>query len=307
MQTQILILIAAIIVVILIIALCIFVGRYSFKNTFLAPRKTEEDAFKLMEERGVYDRDDYKALKFEEVRVVSEDGYMLKGQYLALHPDVKKVVLFIHGYTANHLLGLQFVELYKAMGYNTLMIDMRSHGESGAMYPTYGIKEAHDLKRWTNALRTKLGDDVEIVLHGQSLGAATALMYIGLYDDVKCVIADCPYTTAKEGLQYQFKKIGHVPPKPVYKSVHKKAEKRIGIRLEDASPMESIKNSKIPVLFIHGIADRTIPYTMSERMYGARGNEGDRLFLVEGADPVEAYEVDTSGYAGAGGIFVNYF
>lgn len=283
-------------ILIIMMTLCIFIIRYSFKNVFHAPRKTKKEAFELLEKRGVYDPSHYKDLEFEELKVVSEDGYMLRGQYLNFFPEGEKALIFIHGYTASHLMGLQFVELYKEMGYNVLLIDARSHGESGAMYPTYGVKEVHDVNRWKKALQETYKNITQIGLHGQSMGAATALMYGGKYNDVAFIIADCPYSSAKDILHYQFKKFGHVPPKPVYKMVRRLAEKKIGIELDEACPQELIQESQVPVLFIHGNSDQTVPSSMSEKMYNSRGNSADKLVLIDGANHVEAYMVDQITY-----------
>ncbi|MGL4798068.1 MAG: alpha/beta hydrolase [Cellulosilyticaceae bacterium] len=284
------------VILLLIMVLCIGIIKYSFKNVFHAPRKTREEAFDLLEARGVYQREAYNHIAFEEMKIVSEDGYMLRGQYLEVDPKSKKVVILIHGYTANHLMNLQFIEMYKEMRMNMLMIDTRSHGTSGAMYPTYGIKEQHDVKRWVLALREKLGQDIKIGLHGQSMGAATALMYAGSYNDVTFVVADCAFSSAEEVLKYQFKTIGHIPPNGVYKAVRHLAEKKIGIVLDEASPKTSSMESTVPVLFIHGTADKTIPSYMSQEMYENRKNEADRLVLIEGAGHVEAHMVEPETY-----------
>lgn len=284
------------VIFILISVIGIIVIKFTFKNVFCAKRKTREEAFELLETRGVYNREHYETLVFEEVKAISDDGYMLKGQYINQFPEGKDVVIFVHGYTANHLMGLQFVEMYKEMGFNLLMIDTRSHGESGAMYPTYGIKEQHDLRKWVLALREKLGNDIRIGLHGQSMGAAATLMYAGCYNDIEFVVSDCAFSSAEEVLQYQFRSIAHMPSKPLYGVIRKLAEKKIGITLEDSNPEKSIAQSEVPVLFIHGTADKTIPSQMSEKMYKNRGNSKDHLILVEGAIHVESYRVDKEKY-----------
>lgn len=288
-MNQMMLLLAMALLTLLFVFISVLIICYCFENTFLAARKTPEEAFELLEKRGVYARGDYESLDFEEIKTVSEDGYMLSGQYLSLWPQSEKVVILIHGYTANHFMKLQFVNMYKTLGYNILMIDARSHGRSGGLYPTYGIREASDLKKWVEALKKKLGQNIKIGMHGQSMGASSALMYSGQYEEVTFVIADCPYASAKEVLMYQYKTIGHMPPNTLYRIIRKLAEKKCGINLDLASPIDYIKESATPILFIHGKRDRIIPSAMSEKMYEVRNNSRDRLLIVEEANHVESY------------------
>ena len=277
--------IMGIVVALGLIALCIFIVQHHFKKVFQEPRRTKETMLTLLEEKGICEKGYYESLSSEELKVVSEDGYMLRGQYVEFYPKEEKVVIFIHDYTSNHISGLQFTKMYKAMGYNVLLIDARSHGESGAMYPTYGIKEMQDIKRWVNVLKNRLGDNIKVGLHGQGMGAATALMYGGEYGDVAFIIADSSYSNVKGLL-----------PKSLYKTISKLAEKKIGILLDQASPEEIIKKSQVPVLFLHGTEDKLIPCKMSEQIFTNRNNSKDRLVLIEGANHEETYSVDEKAY-----------
>ena len=272
------------------------IGHFAIKNIFFARRKTEEEAFNELEHRKVYKRSDYEALSKEEITITSQEGYKLQGEYITFHPDAKKVVLLIHGYTGNHLMSLQVAQIYGDYGYNILAIDARSHGKSEGIYPTYGLCEVEDARLWINKLREIEGETVRIGLHGQSMGAATALMYAGRYKDIAFVVADCPYTRAMEVLQYQFKTFAHLPAKLTYKIINFWIKYRYRLNLDEANPLDEIIHYNGPVAFIHGKEDVTIPYTMSERMYKARNSMQDRLCLIEGAKHVEAYMYDKVAY-----------
>ncbi|MDR2078952.1 MAG: alpha/beta hydrolase, partial [Treponema sp.] len=51
-----------------------------------------------------------------------------------------------------------------------------------------------------------------------------------------------------------------------------------------------------PILFIHGTADRDIPFSMSEEMYRQAKNPLSRLEIFEGADHAHSYEKDPLRY-----------
>ena len=59
--------------------------------------------------------------------------------------------------------------------------------------------------------------------------------------------------------------------------------------------MEALRNSKIPVLLIHGTDDHFVPVEMTYRNYCACASP-KRLLIVPGADHGMSYLVDSEGY-----------
>lgn len=281
----------------IILVVCVVIN-FSFKQVVLAKRKTKENALALLKERDSFDIDRVYEIdsKLEELELISDDNLKLKGYYLENNIESKSLVIIVHGYTANHYLGYQFIDLYKDEGFNILLIDERGHGNSEGKYATYGIREKEDIKLWIDLMKNKLGTIDIIGLHGQSMGAATSLMYGGKFNDVDFIVADCPYSDGKSILEYQFKEIGKLPPKPIYFVVDKILKRKCGFCMQEVSPKKDIKNCDIPILFIHGKADKTIPYSMSEEMFKYRDNNKDKLLLVEGADHVLSYAKDKENY-----------
>ena len=64
----------------------------------------------------------------------------------------------------------------------------------------FGCLDRRDLMRWIDWTLKKCGEDVQILLHGNSMGGATVLMASGLKlpGQVKGIISDCGFTSAKE-------------------------------------------------------------------------------------------------------------
>ena len=99
------------------------------------------------------------------------------------------------------------------------------------------------------------------------MGAATVTMASAekLPENVKYVIADCGYTSPREIIIKVIRDLG-LSPWLVYPFI------RLGGRLfghfdiEDNSPIKAVKNSRIPVFFIHGDADDFVPCHMSEKL-----------------------------------------
>ena len=68
-----------------------------------------------------------------------------------------------------------------------------------------------------------------------------------------------------------------------------------GFNPDEYSPIEAVKNARIPITYIHGAADTFVPADMSVRLNAATKSEST-LLLVEGADHGLAYPTDKSGY-----------
>ena len=80
------------------------------------------------------------------------------------------------------------------------MIDARAHGASEGKYIGFGCLDRNDLVRWIEYVISLLGEDCEILLHGTSMGGATALMASGLElpNNVKGIISDSAFTSPAE-------------------------------------------------------------------------------------------------------------
>jgi len=65
--------------------------------------------------------------------------------------------------------------------------------------------------------------------------------------------------------------------------------------LRDVSPINSIKDKDIPIMFIHGSRDNFVPTYMSEEMYNIK--EGcKKLLIVDGASHANAYPTNRELY-----------
>lgn len=229
----------------------------------------------------------------------SADHLALSADYIA--NKSKKTVIIAHGYMGSRQDMGMYARLFYQLGYNVLLPDARGHGESEGDYVGYGWPERKDYQQWINQVIQKNGTDSEIVLFGVSMGAATVMMTSGeqLPNQVKAVIEDCGYTTAKAELTYQqhemFPKIPTVVSIPVTSLVTKA---RAGYFLGQADTLQALKKSKLPTLFIHGTDDHFVPTAMVKELYAAhRGNnDKDQLFMVKGADHADSIEKDKSGY-----------
>ncbi|WP_143805201.1 alpha/beta hydrolase, partial [Oenococcus oeni] len=83
------------------------------------------------------------------------------------------------------------------MGFNVLLPDDRGHGQSMGEYISFGWLDRLDYLQWLKKIIKRVGPKSEILLFGVSMGASTVEMLSGedLPSQVKCVIADCGYSS----------------------------------------------------------------------------------------------------------------
>ena len=202
-------------------------------------------------------------LPYESVYITSHDGLRLFGRYYHVR-DGAPVEIQFHGYKGSALQDLcALSRIARAAGRNILLVDQRAHGKSDGHIIAMGTKERFDCLRWAKYAAERFGAQTPIILTGVSMGGGTVLMAsdLELPENVKGIVEDCPLSspldsmrkTAKEKpikkLLYPFALLGAV----VYGHVNMYA----------SSPVKSVPRAKVPILLIHGQADRFVPPSMS--------------------------------------------
>ncbi len=234
---------------------------------------------------------------YEMVDIVSYDGLKLKGYYISAEAPTMRTAILSHGYSSKGLWMGLYAKLYNMMGYNVLMPDSRGHGDSEGNYIGFGWVDRKDYLKWIDYVIKKTGPDAQIVLHGVSMGGATVLMTSGenLPSNVKAIVSDCAYTSVKDELSYQMKRMYRLPSFPLLNVTSLITKAKAGFTFEEASALKQVKKSKTPTLFIHGGNDEFVPTGMVNRLFDACNSEKE-LFIVPGAGHGAALNADPDGY-----------
>ncbi|WP_150272186.1 alpha/beta hydrolase [Paenibacillus tepidiphilus] len=236
----------------------------------------------------------------KKVEITADDGLRLQGYYLASGQGTRKTVILAHGYSGKGKDMGAIAKLYsEQLGYNILLPDARGHGESEGHYIGFGWPERKDYLKWIRHVIAVSGEEVQVVLHGVSMGAATVLMTSGepLPPQVKAIVADCGYTSVTAQLSYQLRRMYHLPGFPFIQSASLVTKLRAGYFFGEASALKQVGKAKVPILFIHGDADTFVPYAMMEELYEACSSPKDKL-TVQGAGHGLAYQTDKTAYTG---------
>lgn len=239
-----------------------------------------------------------EAQSFEEMELTSYDDLTLKGYFLKAKEPSNKLVIMAHGYLGHAKdMGLFAEHYYEDLGYNIFTADQRGHGHSEGDYIGFGWHDRLDYVDWINLMVEKLGPDTEIVLHGLSMGATTVLMTSGetLPGNVRAVIADSPYTSVHDLFAYQMTRMFKIPTFPVLNSTSLVSKYKAGYSFKQASALEQVEKTNLPILYIHGDADTFVPTDLTQELYDHTPSEKE-LFIVEGASHGEGFVLEKNMY-----------
>jgi Dipeptidyl aminopeptidases/acylaminoacyl-peptidases len=225
-------------------------------------------------------------LKREKFELKMRDSYLIHGDISLLdNKNNKKWMIITHGYTWTREGSLKYAKIFYKLGYNILIYDNRSHGENRHDDVTMGYKEAKDLDEIITYVIKKYGDDVDIGLHGESLGAAITLMSLKYKrKNVKFVVADSSYSSLKDLVRYQLT-LYHLP-RLIMPTCSLLLKIFHGYFLKDVDVVKDVKDCSLPVLLIHGDNDTFIPKDEAMKLHQAIKNSELRLY--EGCDHTQS-------------------
>lgn len=190
------------------------------------------------------------------------DGYELHGD-ISLN-NRKKIVICCHGHSSNSNRAVKYGKMYYSLGYSVVLYDARSHGDNKRSYVTMGYREAKDLNNLISVIKSLYGPDIEISLHGVSMGAVTALLLTQYRQDIQWIVADCPFCSLDDFMRTVIKP--HQPVWTIYWLIKLMNQMKFHFDMKDVNVMEVVKNNHVPVLFIHGEKDDFIPLYNQERI-----------------------------------------
>ena len=241
----------------------------------------------------------------EDVWITSHDGLKLHGTYFKGEEGSKAVICF-HGYTSQGLNDYgSLSQYYLKRGYRVLLIDERAHGQSEGRHIGFGVMDRLDGKRWVEWMVEKAGEDVQILLHGNSMGGATVLMMSGLDlpPQVKGIISDCAFTSMKDVFTHVLHSMYHIPAFPIIQIAGRINKKKVGYGLDDCNSAREVQKAKVPILFIHGEKDVFVPCWMTEEAYKNCASPKAKL-IVKDAGHGESYFKDATAYEQALDSFI---
>ena len=242
----------------------------------------------------------------KDVYLTSEDGLRLHAVYFPGDGTSDKAVICLHGYTSEGMkdnIGLS--DYYLKRGYRMFLVDARAHGQSEGQYIGFGCKDRFDVMKWIRWMVKECGSSVRILLHGTSMGGATALMTSGLPlpKQVKGIISDCGFTSPKYVFTHVLHTMYHLPAFPMIQLSDFINKRKAGYGLDECNAAREVRKAKVPILLIHGDADTFVPCYMCREIYENCASP-KKMLIVKGAAHAESYYKNTKEYEKALNEFI---
>lgn len=266
------------------------VGKQNDDRALPLPSKSEE-----ADRRALELIDKLNARPYERVSITSFDGLRLNGRYYHVRTGAPLFIM-CHGYRGTPSRDFSGgADICFAAGYNVLLIEERAHCSSGGHTISFGVNERRDCVDWCRWAAERFR--VPIILVGISMGAATVLMAsaLDLPENVRGVIADCPFTAPQEIIRA----VGAAMGFPVRVAL---PLAKLGARLfggfsldTPADAAEAVRHADVPILLIHGEDDDFVPCDMS-RAIAAANPARIEFHTFPGAWHGGSYLVDTARY-----------
>jgi alpha-beta hydrolase superfamily lysophospholipase len=192
-------------------------------------------------------------------------------------PDAP-VVLYLHG-TRWSLTGQVFrLEQLRDFGFSVLAIDYRGFGKSDGDLPSEKTvyEDAHAAWNW---LVVRQPDPARRFIYGHSLGGAVAVdLAAALSEQADSTSVEAEHRAPAGGLiiESTFTTLADMAREVTYSWVP------VGLLLSQKfDSMSKMSKVKMPVLVVHGAADRFVPSRFSQQLYDA-AKTPKQLLMVEG-------------------------
>src|SRR5699024_548600 len=283
----------------------LFIGNFFYRESVQRGSKVELHREKVIGNENVKEIDALQlqvALDWYDEQMItrlskgSTDGLLLQANWIEHDSPKKKAVILVHGFRKEKADMRQFAKLYHDLGYHVLLIDARGHGESEGGYYAFGGHDRLDIVSWIRVLTLDFHME-DIILHGNSMGAAAVLMTSGevLPQQVKGIIADSSFTTMSAELTHQLKHLYRIPGFPLIPITSLITKVRASYFYKEVSTIEQIKRNDLPLFLIHGGADDLVPTWMGEAIYDVAGGNKELWIIPEGGH-IKGHEMVTTEY-----------
>jgi len=215
-------------------------------------------------------------LNYEQVTFTTADAIKIAGWWIPAKMAKAKTLILLHGYPADKgdiLPALAFLN----KKYNLLFFDFRYLGQSEGSYSTAGAKEITDLTAAIQYLKMRGIDEVGV--WGFSMGGAVALMTAPQTPEIKTIVSESSYAR----IDLMANELYRIPllKYPLAKLTLFWTKLFLGINVREATPYESVKNLNIPILLIHSIDDKVIPFRHAQLLQEALKNNPEAEFWFE--------------------------
>ncbi|MEB3290239.1 MAG: alpha/beta hydrolase [Leptolyngbya sp.] len=198
----------------------------------------------------------------------SEDAGQVHGWWLPSPADPGLTVLYFHGNSGNMASNMSQVQRLHALGASVLTVDYRGYGRSSGPFPNETRLFADAVAAYHFLIQEKAVDPHHLMVYGHSLGGAIAIDLALRVGALAGLVVEGSFTSMGDMAEQS----AYHPWFPVRR-----------ILTQPFESLAKVPHLTVPTLYIHGLADASVPATMGETLYRATPAPKE-LWLVPNAD-----------------------
>ncbi|WP_225907484.1 alpha/beta hydrolase [Leptolyngbya sp. BL0902] len=210
-------------------------------------------------------------IDYDEVWIpVEADGAagQLHGWWLPAEASPGLTVLYLHGNSGSIASNISQVQRLRLLGVSVLTVDYRGYGRSSGPFPNEARLYADAMAAYNFLIREKAVDPHHLIVYGHSLGGALAINLAIHASSLAGVVVEGTFTS-----------MGDMAERSAYQNWFPVRT----ILTQHFESLAKVPHLTMPTLYIHGLADASVPATMGQALYQATPAPKE-LWLVPNAD-----------------------
>lgn len=223
------------------------------------------------------------SFRYDSVSLHTKNKKRIDAWYNQIDSGIAKgTVILFHGLTGNKTTILQQANEFRYWGYNVMLIDSRSHGNSDGNSTTIGFRESEEVKLAFDYAKQR-GQE-KIYLWGFSMGAVQILKAVADYELKPAgVILEMPFGTLQSHIKRRMNSIGF-PKQPFGFLITFWIGVEKGFNGFSFNTVKYAKQLNCPALIQYGSRDQLVDKDDVKAIYEAVPSTNKKLIEYVGAN-----------------------
>lgn len=208
----------------------------------------------------------------------------------------KGTIILLHGIRSNKEHFVALSSQLSRLGYNSVAVDSRAHGQSDGIHCTFGVKEKKDVSELITVLSKEENITENIGIWGQSLGAAIGLQAIGEDTRIKFGIIESTFSDFRAVTNDYLRHYAGFTFEPLTNYFVHRAGEIAEFDPEEARPIQYCEKIEQPILIVHGNKDERIAIQYAKANYAKIPSLEKEFIEVKNAGHSNVWDVGGSEY-----------
>ena len=270
------------------LAVCVGCGPDYFINQIVKPKTDDGKVMirlggtgkKLVEQKRI---DAHRRIKGEDGDVM--DVWIIKALPHKDGGTARATMVLLHGLGESKAVFpyLGAGRCLARIGYDVILMDLRTHGRSEGRYVTYGAKEKKDIKAVMDKLVSEHLVNSTVYVFGENLGGSVAIQYAAIDTRCKGVMAKAPFLDVRSVAR---RMMPAFMAKDEFESILAEACKRGGFDAAETSTLKAAASLDIPLLLVHRQLDFLVPVADSEAVLEVAGGPKKLEIITPGPEDI---------------------